>query len=104
MTETSIPDDQKRRVVADFNAMAETYDTLRFVQVCARRLVERVALPPGTQVLDVATGTGWVALATAQHVGPTGRVLGVDSGPRVTGVRPAEGDRGGSHPGRVSRG
>ena len=61
MTETSVPDDQKRRVVADFNAMAETYDTLRFVQVCARRLVERAALPPGAQVLDVATGTGWAA-------------------------------------------
>jgi ubiquinone/menaquinone biosynthesis C-methylase UbiE len=61
--------------------MAETYDTLRFVQVCARRLVELVALPPGAQVLDVATGTGWAAIAAAQCVGPTGRVLGVDRAP-----------------------
>jgi ubiquinone/menaquinone biosynthesis C-methylase UbiE len=83
MTETSVPDDQKRRVVADFNAMAETYDTLRFVQLCAHRLVERAALLPGTQVLDVATGTGWAALAAAQHVGPTGRVLGVDLAPEL---------------------
>ena len=81
MTETSIPDDQKRRVVADFNAMTERYDTLRFVQVCARRLVDLAALSPGTQVLDVATGTGWAAMAAAQHVGPTGRVLGVDLAP-----------------------
>jgi ubiquinone/menaquinone biosynthesis C-methylase UbiE len=83
MTETSVPDDQKRRVVADFNAMAETYDALRFVQVCARRLVELAALPPGAQVLDIATGTGWAAIAAAQHVGPTGRVLGVDLAPEL---------------------
>ena len=83
MTETSVPDDQKRRVVADFNAMAETYDALRFVQVCARRLVELTALPPGAQVLDIATGTGWAAIAAAQHVGPTGRVLGVDLAPEL---------------------
>src|SRR5712691_7121810 len=81
MTAPSVPDDQKRRVVADFNAMAETYDALRFVQVCARRLVELAALPPGAQVLDIATGTGWAAIAAAQHVGPTGRVLGVDLAP-----------------------
>jgi arsenite methyltransferase len=83
MTETSVPDDQKHRVVADFNAMAETYDALRFVQVCARRLVELAALPPGAQVLDIATGTGWAAIAAAQHVGPTGRVLGVDLAPEL---------------------
>jgi ubiquinone/menaquinone biosynthesis C-methylase UbiE len=33
--------------------------------------------------LDVATGTGWAALAAAQHVGPTGRVLGVDLAPEL---------------------
>jgi len=33
MTETSVPDDQHCRVVTDCNATAETYDTLRFVQV-----------------------------------------------------------------------
>lgn len=83
MTETSVPDDQNRRVVANFNALAETYDIVRFTQVCARRLVDLAALPPGAQVLDVATGTGWAALAAAQHVGPTGRVLGVDLAPEL---------------------
>lgn len=83
MTETTVPDDQKRRVVEGFNALAATYDTLRFVQVCAHRLVERAALAPGARVLDVATGTGWVALAAAHHVGPTGRVLGVDLAPEL---------------------
>src|SRR5262245_57098206 len=83
MTETSVPDDQKRRVVANFNAMAETYDTNRFDAGLCRRLVELAALPSGAQVLDIATGTGWVALAAAQHVGPTGRVLGVDLAPEM---------------------
>ncbi len=83
MTETNIPDDQNRRIVANFNALAETYDIPRFTQVCARRLVDLAALPPGAQVLDVATGTGWAALAAAQHVGPTGRVLGVDLAPEL---------------------
>jgi SAM-dependent methyltransferase len=51
------------------------------VQVSARRLVALAALPRGAQVLDVATGTGWAALAAAQHIGPTGTVLGVDLAP-----------------------
>ncbi len=83
MTETSVPDDQTPRGVGDYNATAETYDTLRLVQVCARRLVALAVLPPGAQVLDIATGTGWAALAAAQHVGPTGRVLGVDLSPEM---------------------
>ena len=83
MTETGGPDDQKRRVVANFNALVETYDDIRFVQVCARRLVELTALHPGARVLDVATGTGWAALAIAGRVGTTGMVLGVDLAPAL---------------------
>jgi len=81
MTETRVPDDQNRRVVANFNALAETYDIVRLTQVCARRLVDLAALPPGAPVLDVATGTGWAALAAAQDVGPTGRVCGGEGAP-----------------------
>src|SRR2546422_9328903 len=81
MTETRVPDDPKHRVVADLNALAEPYDTLRFVQVSARRLVELAALPRRAQVLDIATGTGWAAMAAAQPIGPTGTVLGGGLGP-----------------------
>ena len=102
MTETSVPDDQKRRVVADFNAMAETYDALRFVQVCARRLVE-LSGPPSR-----CTGVGHRhrhrlgchSCGPARRPDRQGARGGF--GPRVAGVRPAEGDRGGSHPCRVS--
>jgi ubiquinone/menaquinone biosynthesis C-methylase UbiE len=81
MTETGVSDDHERDLVADYRTMAERYDALRSMEPCARRLVELAAIPPGAQVLDIATGTGWVALAAAERVGPTSRVLGVDQSP-----------------------
>jgi ubiquinone/menaquinone biosynthesis C-methylase UbiE len=83
VTETRVSDDHERDLVADYHTMAERYDALRSMEVCARRLVELAAIPPGAQVLDIATGTGWVALAAAERVGPTGRVLGVDQSPEM---------------------
>ena len=44
----------------------------------AKRLLEYVALKPGQTVLDIATGTGLVAIAAAQKVAPDGSVTGVD--------------------------
>jgi ubiquinone/menaquinone biosynthesis C-methylase UbiE len=63
--------------------MAATYDTLRHAQACAHRLVDLMALAPGAQVLDVATGTGLAAFAALQSVGPTGTVVGVDIAPEM---------------------
>eukprot|EP00877_Chromochloris_zofingiensis_P005015 jgi/Chrzof1/14514/Cz09g05190.t1 len=44
----------------------------------ARKLLSLAAPVPGETVLDVACGTGLVALMAAQAVGPGGRVVGVD--------------------------
>jgi SAM-dependent methyltransferase len=44
----------------------------------AATLIEQAALQPGERVLDVACGTGVVARQAAQHVGPTGKVIGLD--------------------------
>lgn len=52
------------------------------------RLLQCAALQPGEHVLDVASGTGLVAFAAAEHVGDSGRVLGVDlSGEMVAQAR-----------------
>ncbi len=44
-------------------------------------VVELAQLKPGMQVLDLATGTGIVAIAAAKIVGSEGKVIGVDITP-----------------------
>lgn len=44
----------------------------------ARALVEAANLQPGEAVMDVGCGTGAAARFAAEHVGPSGRVIGVD--------------------------
>ena len=61
-----------------FNQVAADYDNQRFLRDGAAWFVEQVALPEGARVLDVATGTGWAAIAAAKIVGSTGSVVGVD--------------------------
>jgi ubiquinone/menaquinone biosynthesis C-methylase UbiE len=63
-----------------FDSVAETYERVRVpIHVPpARDLVELVAPPPGARVLDVGTGTGVAAEATALAVGPGGLVIGID--------------------------
>ena len=44
----------------------------------AKRLLEYASLEPGQTILDIATGTGLVAIAAAKKVAPNGSVIGVD--------------------------
>lgn len=44
----------------------------------AQRLLNYVSLKSGQTVLDIATGTGLVAIDAAKKVAPTGSVIGVD--------------------------
>lgn len=78
MSEPIPPDAPKRVGPAPFDAVAATYDTLRFVRLCAERLAGLADIKTGTRILDVATGTGWVALVATERVGSTGEVVGVD--------------------------
>jgi ubiquinone/menaquinone biosynthesis C-methylase UbiE len=73
-------EEPKRRVVAAFDLASTTYDepTLRFFDVHAPALVRKAQIHEGARVLDVATGTGKVALEAARLVGPNGRVIGID--------------------------
>jgi ubiquinone/menaquinone biosynthesis C-methylase UbiE len=63
-----------------YNAAADHFDdaALGFWDRYGRKTVERLSLPAGASVLDVACGTGASALLAAEIVGPDGRVLGVD--------------------------
>ncbi len=76
-------DYQKKRVVETFDSVAPGYDNaaLRFFPFCADQIVRALNPRPGQKVLDVATGTGAVAVALAQAVRPGGRVIGIDLSP-----------------------
>jgi len=56
----------------------------------AKDLLDTVALPAGTRVLDVACGTGIVARLAATQVGPTGRVVGLDTNEAMLAVARAQ--------------
>jgi SAM-dependent methyltransferase len=73
-------DANQLRLIALRNATAEGADreALRFSAFCADRLVTHLNPAPGDKVLDVSTGTGALALAVSQVVGPAGRVTAID--------------------------
>ena len=72
--------EQIRAILKDtFNAVADVYDdpVLRFFPACARHVADLLDLRGDERVLDLATGTGHVALEIAARL-PRGRVAGVD--------------------------
>jgi len=73
-------DTNQMRLITLRNATAEGADreALRFSAFCADRLVTHLNPAPGDKVLDVSTGTGALALAVSQVVGPAGRVTAID--------------------------
>ncbi len=66
----------KQRIVTDFNSRSN-YDNQWRIAL-ANRLVELANLESGQKVLDIATGTGIAAIASAKIVGNEGKVIGVD--------------------------
>ena len=88
MTESaSVPaPDQIARL---FDLVADGYDraALRFFPFAADRLAQRLAPRPGEKILDVATGTGAVAVALGQRLTANGdgggRVMAVDISERM---------------------
>lgn len=56
--------------------------TLGRLRQIHRLVLDLAELSPGDMVLDVGCGTGTLALEAYQRVGPAGRVVGIDPGPR----------------------
>lgn len=72
--------DEKQAITSVFNLVATKYDnpSLRFFPFCADKLVEYAKIKPNDKVLDIATGTGVVAMAVAQSLSGSGRIQAID--------------------------
>ncbi len=79
---------EEAQVRAMFDRIAGLYDRMNSVMTVGlhhqwrRRAVDLAAVAPGSRVLDVATGTGDLALELAARV-PGGEVIGVDFSERM---------------------
>ncbi len=86
-------DDQakKQQIKSTFDTVSDGYDcrALRYFQDSARHLVNELKLNGSERVLDVATGTGCVALELAKQL-PDGQVTGLDFSPGMLAVARAK--------------
>ncbi len=80
---------------ANYEAAAANYTIAakRYWPLASTRLIERLALQPGEQGLDVACGPGTSALLAARAVGPQGRVIAVDYGEQMLRIAEHEARR-----------
>jgi ubiquinone/menaquinone biosynthesis C-methylase UbiE len=68
----------KQKIADLYNRRSHHYDESEWHTRITHFLVEYTQINPGDHVLDIATGTGHVAIEVAAIVGSSGRVVGVD--------------------------
>ncbi len=80
---------EEAQVRAMFDRIAGLYDRMNSVMTAGlhhawrRRAADLAAIGPGARALDVATGTGDLALELARRVGPSGEVVAGDFSERM---------------------
>lgn len=78
-TQPQLELNEYKQEIADlYTGRSQNYNDNDWHLRIAHRLVEYGQVGSGQQVLDIATGTGHVAIASAQLVGAEGRVVGID--------------------------
>lgn len=72
--------DEKQAITSVFNLVAKKYDnpSLRFFPACADKLVKLANITSNLKVLDIATGTGMVAIAAAKCLEDSNRLQAID--------------------------
>jgi ubiquinone/menaquinone biosynthesis C-methylase UbiE len=71
--------DEHQQQLADYySRRSNTYDEGDFHPQLAHSLIEYAGIQRGHKILDIATGTGLVAIEAAKLVGAEGRVAGAD--------------------------
>ncbi len=82
----------KREIVEMYNRAAPVYEHvgLKLATHFGRLLIDRLDIPAGAQVLDVATGRGALLFPAAEKTGPSGHVVGIDLAPNMISLTAAE--------------
>ena len=100
---------EEAQVRAMFDRIAGLYDRMNSVMTAGlhhrwrARAADLAAVPAGGRALDVASGTGDLALELAGRMAPGGEVVGTDFSERMLELARAKAARGGPGPGAPVR-
>src|SRR5438445_4669093 len=90
--DSAVREQFKQEVIGSYDRAAKLYDRVgtRQFSYFATRRIERLNIPEGARVLDVATGRGALLFLAAEKAGTSGRVIGIDLAPTMITETAAE--------------